>query len=290
MSPPPVITLLTDYGLTDEFVGVVHGVIAKICPESRVIDITHGIRRGDVRSAAGILAQSLPYTPVGFHIAVVDPTVGGDRRAIALRVADGRILVGPDNGLLWLSCEASGGITQAVEISQSPWRLTPVSPTFHGRDIFTAVAATLAAGGSFEEAGEPLDPSKVVQLNLPRAWIEGGCLIAQVSNGDRFGNAQLNATRDDAISLELRLADAVQVAIPTGESYTARFARTFSDVPEGTLILFEDSARRLALGFNHGSATGRLALRIGDEVRISRADASEADMGVVRPLRPNQPY
>lgn len=287
MSQAPVITLLTDYGLTDEFVGVVHGVIAKICPESRVIDLTHGIRRGDIRSAAGILAQSLPYTPIGIHVAVVDPTVGGERRAVALRAADGRVLIGPDNGLMWLACEASGGITQAAEISNSPWRLTPVSPTFHGRDIFVPVAATLAAGGSLDEAGESLDPAKIVQLNLPRAWIEAGSLITQVSNGDRFGNAQLNATRDDATSLELQLDDAVEVAIPTGESYTAQFARTFSDVPEGTLILFEDSARRLALGFNQGSATGRLALRIGDEVRISRADATDADMGVVRPLRPN---
>jgi S-adenosyl-L-methionine hydrolase (adenosine-forming) len=289
MGPPPVITLLTDYGLTDEFVGVVHGVIAKICPAARVIDLTHGIRRGDIRSGAGILAQSLPYTPIGIHVAVVDPTVGGERLALALRAADDRILIGPDNGLLWLAGETAGGITEAVEISDSRWCLRPVSPTFHGRDIFTPVAANLAAGGSLHEAGQSLDPSRIVQLNLPRAWIEAGSLVAQVSNGDRFGNAQLNATRDDAASLDLQIADSVQVAIPTGESYIAQFARTFSDVPEGTLILFEDSARRLALGFNQGSATGRLSLRIGDEVRISRADASDDDTAVVRALRSNQP-
>jgi hypothetical protein len=248
-----------------------------------VIDITHGIMRHDVRSGAGILAQSLPFMPVGVHVAVVDPSVGGDRRAVALRLADGRVLIGPDNGLLWLACEDSGGVEAAAEISKSPWRLEPVSSTFHGRDVFVPVAAQLAAGKPFEEAGEPLDPALLVRLTLPRAWIEGGALVAQVSNADRFGNAQLSAGREDASVLALQLGDELQVALPTGEIYPARFARTFSDVPEGELILFEDSARRLALGFNHGSATGRLALRIGDEVRISRPTPEMA--AVVRPLR-----
>ena len=280
----PVVTLLSDYGLTDEFVGVMHGVIFRICPEARVINMTHGVRRHDIRSGAGILAQSLPFMPVGVHVAVVDPTVGGDRRAVALRTADGRILVGPDNGLLWLACVALGGIEAAVEISRSRWRLQPVSATFHGRDIFAPVAAHLAAGGQLEEAGDPLNTGQLERLNVPRPWIEGGALVAQVSNGDRFGNAQLTAGREDASVLELELGDPVQVSIPTGENYPARFARTFSDVPEGELILFEDSSNRLALGFNHGSATGRLSLRIGDEVRISRSAMNVS--GVVRPLRP----
>ena len=258
-------------------------MIAKICPQARVIDITHGVMRHDIRSGAGILAQSLPFMPVGVHVAVVDPAVGGDRRAVALRLADGRILVGPDNGLLWLACEDAGGVEAAAEISRSPWRLAPVSATFHGRDIFAPVAAQLAAGQPFERAGEPLDPALLVRLRLPHPWIEGGALIAQVSNADRFGNAQLTAGGDDASVLELRLGDELEVALPTGETYPARFGRTFSDVPEGELILFEDSSRRLALGFNHGSATGRLALRIGDEVRISRPTPELS--AVVRPLR-----
>src|ERR1700754_2194273 len=101
----PLITLLTDYGLVDEFVGVLHGVIATICPEAKVIDLTHGVPRHDVRSGAGALAQAMPYTPVGVHVAVVDPTVGGDRRGVALRTREGRILIGPDNGLLWPASE-----------------------------------------------------------------------------------------------------------------------------------------------------------------------------------------
>src|ERR1700761_5991329 len=106
----PVISLLTDYGLVDEFVGVLHGVLAAICPEVRVIDLTHGVQRHDVRAGAGVLAHALPFLPIGVHVAVVDPGVGGRRGAIAFRTADGRMFVGPDNGLLWPAAEAAGGI------------------------------------------------------------------------------------------------------------------------------------------------------------------------------------
>jgi S-adenosylmethionine hydrolase len=264
----PVITLLTDYGITDEFAGVLHGVIAMICPDARIIDLSHGVLRHDIRGGAAILAQSLPYVPVGVHLAVVDPTVGGDRRAVALRVADGRMFVGPDNGLLWSAAEVSGGVEQAVEISHSPWRLEPVSATFHGRDIFAPVTARLAAGEPLEEAGEPLDPELLIRLETPRAWSDGGALVAAVINADRFGNVQLAAGPDDITAIGVKLGALLQVRLPSGESHAATFARTFSDVAEGELILFQDSAQRLALGFNHGSAAIRLGLRPGDQLRI----------------------
>src|SRR5262249_8613493 len=111
---PPVITFLSDYGLQDDFVGVCHGVMAAICPEARVIDITHGVERHDVRAGALILSGALPYMPSGVHLAVVDPDVGARRRAIALRLSDDRFLVGPDNGLLSLAAASCGGIVEAV--------------------------------------------------------------------------------------------------------------------------------------------------------------------------------
>jgi hypothetical protein len=129
----PVVTFLSDYGLTDHFVGICHGVIASICPDARVIDISHGIARHDVRAGALVLAGALPYMPAGVHLAVVDPDVGAERRAVALRLADGRLLVGPDNGLLWPAALSGGGAVEAVEIGTSPFRLEPVSTTFHGR-------------------------------------------------------------------------------------------------------------------------------------------------------------
>ena len=193
----PVITFLSDYGLEDDFVGVCHGVIALICPQARVIDLTHGVRRHDVRAGAAMLAGALAYLPIGVHLAVVDPDVGAKRRAVALRLADDRLLVGPDNGLLSLAAEEAGGVVEAVEIAHSNFRLEPVSATFHGRDIFAPVAARLAAGAALAVAGEPCDPGHLVRLELPRARRDGETLVAQAMYVDRFGNVQLNVGHDE---------------------------------------------------------------------------------------------
>ena len=167
---PRPITFLSDYGLEDEFVGVVHAVIAHECPTARVIDLSHGVPRQSVLAGALMLARALPYAPPGVHLAVVDPEVGARRRAVALRTAlDDRLLVGPDNGLLLPAADRFGWVTEAVEISTSSWRLEPVSATFHGRDLFAPVAARLAAGEALADAGTPLDPEELVRLELPRA-------------------------------------------------------------------------------------------------------------------------
>jgi S-adenosylmethionine hydrolase len=269
-----VITLLTDYGLADEFVGVLHGVIARICPDARVIDLSHGIPRQDIRSGAAVLLHSLRYMPVGVHVAVVDPTVGGERRAVALRLADGRILVGPDNGLLWPAAMAAGGVAQAVEISASAWLLEPVSATFHGRDIFAPVAAHLAAGESLDLAGRAFDPAQLVALQTPRARAERGVLLAPVIGVDGFGNVQLGALHDDLASIDTGSGDQVELTLESGEAHVGTYALTFSDVADGELLLFEDSTMQLALAVNRGRAADRLAVRAGDQLRISLRRAS----------------
>ncbi len=162
-----IVTLLTDYGRDDEFVGVCHGVIRSIHPDAQIVDVTHGITRYDVRHGAIVLRNTLPYMPVGVHVAVVDPQVGTERRAVALETADGRILVGPDNGLLSLAWERSGGVRLAVDVTRSPHRLEPVSATFHGRDLFAPVAAHLAAGAELADAGDPVEPETLTRLELP---------------------------------------------------------------------------------------------------------------------------
>jgi S-adenosylmethionine hydrolase len=264
----PVITLLTDYGVTEQFAGVLHGVIASICADARIIDLSHGIARHDVRAGATILAQSLPYMPLGVHVAVVDPTVGGERRAVALRSADGQILVGPDNGLLWPAVAASGGVEQAVEISGSHWRREPVSATFHGRDIFAPVAAHLAAGEALEQAGEALDPALLIRLDTPRSRVEVGALVVSVNHADHFGNVQLGAVSADIAAIGAELGDPLQVTLASGESHAARYGRTFGDVVDGEVILIEDSAGQLALAINRGSAALRFGLTPGDQLRI----------------------
>jgi S-adenosylmethionine hydrolase len=266
---PAVITFLSDYGSDDEFAGVCHAVIARIAPEARVIDLTHGVPRHDVRAGALMLRNALPYAPAGVHLAVVDPAVGSERRPVAVRTAeDDRLLVGPDNGLLIPAAERLGGVVEAADVTHSPFRLEPVSATFHGRDIFAPVAARLAAGAALAEAGDPLDPGLLEPLHLPRPERLDGVLVAHVLAIDRFGNATLDVAHEDIGEAGLRLGR--EVVVETGGAERrARYVRTFVEVPPGELMLYEDSARMLALAVNRGDAAAELGLARDGEVRIA---------------------
>jgi S-adenosyl-L-methionine hydrolase (adenosine-forming) len=265
----PVITFLSDYGVQDDFVGVCHGVMARLCPQAKVIDLTHGVSRHDIQAGALILEGALPYLPVGVHLAVVDPDVGAARRAVALRLADERLLVGPDNGLLSLAARQAGGIIEAVDIAHSRVRLEPVSATFHGRDIFAPVAAHLAAGTALGEVGEPCDPDGLTELSLPQPELTEGLVLAHVLYVDRFGNLGLNVGHEDLSRLGFKLGRPVRLQTRTGE-VTANYARTFADVGEGGLLVYEDAYRRLAVAVSHGDAAARLVMGPGDELRIRR--------------------
>jgi S-adenosylmethionine hydrolase len=264
-----VVTFLSDYGLDDDFVGVCHGVIAGIAPAVRVVDITHGIARHDVRSGALVLRRALAFMPPGVHLAVVDPEVGGQRRAVALRCAgdEARVLVGPDNGLLALAAQHFGGVVEAVDVGRSPLRLEPVSASFHGRDVFAPVAAHLAAGSaSLAGAGDPLDPAELVALDLPHARATDDGLLTHALHADRYGNVVLDAGHEDLAGSGLRLGRAVTV-----NGRPALYATTFADVPAGGLLLYEDGYRVLSLAVNRGSALASLGLQLDDEILIAPA-------------------
>jgi S-adenosyl-L-methionine hydrolase (adenosine-forming) len=263
----PVITFLSDYGLEDHFVGICHGVFATICPDARVIDITHGIPRHDVRAGALVLAAALPYMPAGVHVAVVDPDVGAQRRAVAMRADDERILVGPDNGLLMLAAERLGGPTEAVDIAASGFRLEPVSATFHGRDIFAPVAAHLAAGAPLRDAGDPCDPATFVGLELPRARVEDGVIVAHAVYIDRFGNVAMNIAHEELTGTGLKLGRRVEVSLADAV-HEAQYARTFADAGPDELLVYEDADRRLALAVRGGDAARRLGLAVDTQLRI----------------------
>ena len=278
MSSLPI-TFLSDYGTADEFVGVCHGVIARICPQARVIDISHGIARHDVRAGGLLLRAALPYMPAGVHLAVVDPEVGanktergGPRRAVALRTADGeRLLVGPDNGLLSLATEHFGGALEAVDIGQSPRRLEPVSHTFHGRDIFAPVAAALAAGEPLAAVGEPIDVVALTALQLPQAHVHQDALLVHALGIDGFGNVALNVDHGQLADFGMRLGSVVEVSC--GERIArARYATTFADVEPGALLVYEDAQRMLAIAVNRGSAADELAVERDAELRIAPAE------------------
>lgn len=259
------ITLLTDYGLVDDFVGVCHAVMARLAPGSRIIDLSHGVPRHDVRSAALVLRRSLPYCEPGVHVAIVDPGVGGSRRAIALQtVEEDRLLVGPDNGLLTLAAQRFGGIAQVTDISRSPLRLEPVAATFHGRDIFAPVAAGLARGEHLGDVGEPVDADELVRIDMPMAVPDGGGeLTAHAVGFDRFGNVMLDIEHEELTEAGFRLGYGVTI-----NGVAGMYATTFSDVPVGELLLYQDAYRTLSVAVNRASAKDRLALRLDDTLTI----------------------
>jgi S-adenosylmethionine hydrolase len=274
------ITFLSDYGLDDEYAGVCHAVIARRCPQARVIDLSHGIPPGDVRVGALVLRGALPYAPAGVHLAVVDPGVGGARRAVALRAGE-QLLVGPDNGLLIPAAQCLGGVREAVALDQSPERLEPVSSTFHGRDIFAPVAAALAAGVELGDVGAPLDPSSLVELGMPVARVEPEGLVAQVVHCDHFGNVILGADPLQLQEIGIRPGTRITVRAPgargpagrsaSAAEHAATYATTFADVAEGHLLLYTDSLGMVALAVNRGSAGALLGVGRGQQLTLAPA-------------------
>jgi S-adenosylmethionine hydrolase len=245
-------------------------VIKQIAPDADVIDITHGIPPQHVLQGALVLANTLPYMPVGVHMAVVDPGVGGPRKALAVRGGDGRFYVGPDNGLLLVAADRLGGIEEAVELTNHDFMLEPVSRTFHGRDIFAPAAAHLAVGVGLAELGNGVDPDELERLEVPEPQIGTSRIRATVLYIDRYGNVQLNLTSDHLESAGI--VPGTQIEIQAGwERVYAVAARTFADVRSGDIVLYEDAYRNVALAINHGNAAQMLHARVGQELRLARA-------------------
>jgi hypothetical protein len=255
------ILFLSDFGYEDEFAGACRAVIARLEPAARVVDLTHGIPPGDVRRGALALEAVAYRAGPAVYLAVVDPGVGTERRGVALRAGES-FLVGPDNGLLTLAARRLGGVAQVVDVSETALRLEPAARTFHGRDLFAPVAAHLAAGRPLESAGEPFDPSELVELELPRPELAQGEVRAHVLYADRYGNLVL-----DVRAGELAFGEAVSVEAG-GATHGAQFAPTFGAVGEGELALYDDSSGWLALAVNRGSAAELLGAGRDDEVVI----------------------
>jgi hypothetical protein len=260
------ISFLTDFGLTDDFVGTCHGVMKRIAPDVQIIDVTHGITPQSVLAGALVLRNTLRYLPSGVHLAVVDPGVGSARRPIIVRDGDGDLFVGPDNGLLVPAAELSG-IESAHELANPAYALEPVSRTFHGRDLFSPAAAHLALGVELSELGPPIAEDALARLDLPEPEIGASRIRCTVLAIDRFGNVQLNLNRSHLE--EVGLAPGTRVELQVGpERYYAVAARTFADARPGDLILYEDSYRNLSIAINGGNAAAMFAIKPGRDVRI----------------------
>ncbi|MBM3678191.1 MAG: SAM-dependent chlorinase/fluorinase [Actinobacteria bacterium] len=261
------VCFLTDFGLRDDFVGTCHGVIKRIAPEAQIIDVTHGIPPQAVLQGALVLANTLPYMPEGVHLAVVDPGVGGARRPLVLRDAEGRHFVGPDNGLLIPAAERAG-IEAAHELANPDYALPSISRTFHGRDLFAPAAAHLAKGVAIGELGPPVHPDVFVRLDLPEPRFHARGVEAVALYVDSFGNIALNLSRDDLEPIGVVPGARVELGLG-GESYYAVAARTFADARPGDVILYEDSYRSMSVAISNGSAASVMRAQVGSTIRIS---------------------
>ena len=262
------ISFTSDYGLEDHFVGVCHGVMARVAPAARVIDVSHAVPAQDVGHGALVLAQAVPYLPRAVHLAVVDPGVGTGRGMVAVE-AGGQVLVGPDNGLLVPAAEALGGVERVHALENPAYRLEPVSATFHGRDVFAPAAAHLAAGVEPAELGPEVDPARLVRLAAAGPRVDGDRAHGRVLGVDHFGNLALDLRRQDLEAVGVAIGDPVDLRLGA-RAHRLVFAETFASVPAGGLLVHEDSFGSLAVAVNRGRAADRLGGRAGDPVELAR--------------------
>jgi S-adenosylmethionine hydrolase len=262
------ITFLTDFGLADDFVGTCHGVIRRIAPDAHIIDITHGIPAQQVLQGSLVLANTIPYMPSGVHLAVVDPGVGSDRRAVVLTDTSGRVYLGPDNGLLLPAADRMGGVVEAHEIANPAYALDPISKTFHGRDIFAPAAAHISNGVAPSELGPPVDPAELERLDIPEPEIGSRRIRASILYIDHFGNVQLNLRREELERVGIEPGTPLEFE-HRSYGYYAVAARTFTDARKGDIILYEDAYRNVSVAISGGDAATMLKARPGDELRIA---------------------
>lgn len=273
------ITFLSDYGLTDGFVGVVHSVIRSIAPEVAVIDLTHGIEPYDVRGGGLALARSAPYLCPGVVLAVIDPAVGTSRRPIAVEIGDGgAVLVGPDNGLLAPVVQLYGGATRAVEITNELYRLPSDSATFDGRDIFAPAAAHLCMGVDLTDLGPLVDPVSLFPAMVPLPREEEGRIHGEVLWVDRYGNAQLNIDPAELTEFD----DRVRLVFDD-TSRSARRVPAFASVEPGEVGLITDSYGLMAIVLDRASAAAEFGLRAGSAVTIEALDEDRRP-GIITPV------
>jgi S-adenosylmethionine hydrolase len=279
MTDRPFISFMTDFGVGSSAPAVCRGVMLDIAPDARLVDVTHAIRHFALRDGAFLLARSVPYFPIGVHVAVVDPGVGTARRPIALQVGRGDYLVGPDNGLLVPAARALGGTVGARALENRALWLPSVSHTFHGRDIFSPVAAHLATGTPFDSVGPALDPAEITRLEMPIATPRDGGLDTSVLLIDAFGNCRLAGETSDLVTAfgEMERGRRFDLVLPERATRPAERVRvpwvaTFGDVAVGSPLLFEDADYAgPALAVNLGSAADQLALELDTPVRLEPA-------------------
>lgn len=259
MKPSGIITLTTDFGVSDPYVAMMKGVILSINPSARLVDVTHQIGTGAVSQAALLIRETFPYFPQGtVHLAVVDPGVGSHRKLIALE-ADAHAFVGPDNGLFWPVFRDFFG-AKAVHLTQAHYFLPSITHTFHGREIFAPVAAHLSLGLSLESLGPSLPDLE--KLNLPQPYVQEGVLYGEIIRVDHFGNLVTNIPSKDLMAF----LESGPPRIEAGKLVVRKLSRIYADGEEGEPLALINSSNLLEIAVNLGRASEYMGLRNGEIV------------------------
>ena len=280
------VSLLTDYGLRDEFVGVVKCVIADVAPHVTVLDITHDVAPFDVRAGSLALARAVPYVPKGVVMAVVDPGVGSSRRAIAVSVAEGTgVFIGPDNGLLAPAVALAGGAEHAVELTNRRYHLDAPGATFAGRDVFAPVAAHVCAGVPLSEMGPEIDPASILPGVVPLPREVDGALQCEVTWVDRFGNCQLNVSADEVAALGTVVRIVIGAEDPAhAVERSAPMVSTYAAIGGG-LGLVVDSYGMVSIAVDRSSAAVETGLTPGSLVVLSSGSVPATPVQITRAPR-----
>lgn len=261
------ISFISDFGRDDEFVGVVHGVIARIAPDVRVIDIGHEFAQGDIRAGSLALMRSIQYLPQGVALAVIDPGVGTARKAIAVRTEWG-VLIGPDNGLLAPAVAMVGGADKIVSIENPELQLPAPGSTFHGRDLFGPAAAVIADGqATLEDLGPEVDRDSVMPMMIPLVEHEENSVTGEVLWVDHFGNCQLNVTPDDLNRVGISQGTEAVLKIHSAE-FPIEWVEAYGNVVAGEGLLHIDSYGQIAVAVRDGRAVDSYPLDDGTTVTI----------------------
>ena len=271
---PPIITLTTDFGLEDEYVGVLKGVILGLAPQASVIDLCHTIRPQDVRQAAFILQAAAPYFPKGtIHLAIVDPGVGTERQLLAVRAMD-QFFLGPDNGILSPFLH-DPLFAEAIYLDCPERYLAPLSATFHGRDILAPIAAALVNGFGLSSLGARAFKENLIKLASPTLQIDRihGNIAGSVIHIDHFGNLTTNIHQRDLAGLT---ADPASIQIFHKQQQIAGLASAYASRPDGQVLALIGSRGYLELAVANGNAARILGAKVDDPVRVTRGKEGQA--------------
>ena len=264
----PLITLTSDFGVQSQGVGIMETVAFQINPNAKIINLMHGLPDFDLFYAARTM-ETINYLPIGFHVCVVDPGVGTKRKPVIIQTGRGDYLIGPDNGILIPATRFLNGIKKVVEITNEKYMRKPVSPVFHGRDIFTPAAAYLSKGIKMQEFGKEISPRQLAKAPYDEAIIKNNKIGAKVISINKFGSLHLNIMHKAWDKLNSNLKTNIKLTLKN-KKMEMPFMETFGQVGKGKPLVFKDDYGRVEIALNQDSFKNKYKVKIGDTILIKK--------------------